>query len=209
MADYLTYRSAGQLVMNHNLENDVITARGRAYGIELQLRKPTGKLNGWISYSYSRTFLRQDRNQTALPVNGGDWYAAEYDRPNELKLVGNYRFTKRFSASLNLDYSTGRPTTVPAGRYYDVQQGRFLPFYTERNSYRLPDYFRMDASFNVEPSHHLTNKTHSWFSIGVYNLTGRKNVYSIYYEAQTFRIQGYKLSIFGAPIPFISYNIKF
>ena len=209
MADYLTYRSAGQLVMNHNLENDVITARGRAYGIELQLRKPTGKLNGWISYSYSRTFLRQNRNQTALPVNGGDWYAAEYDRPNELKLVGNYRFTKRFSASLNLDYSTGRPTTVPAGRYYDVQQGRFLPFYTERNSYRLPDYFRMDASFNVEPSHHLTNKTHSWFSIGVYNLTGRKNVYSIYYEAQTFRIQGYKLSIFGAPIPFISYNIKF
>ena len=209
MADYLTYRSAGQLVMNHELENDVLRARGRAYGVEVQLRKPTGKLNGWLSYSFSRTFLQQQDRQTAFPVNGGDWYAAEYDRPHELKLVGNYRFTRRFSLSLNADYSTGRPTTVPAGKYFDRQLGRYLPYYTKRNAYRLPDYFRMDASFNVEPSHHLTNKTHSWLSFGVYNMLGRKNVYSIYYVTESLGIQGYKLSIFGAPIPFLAYNIKF
>ncbi len=209
IADYLTYRSAGQLIMNHELENDVITAQGRAYGIELQLRKPYGKLNGWVSYSYSRTFLRQHDKAVALPVNDGKWYPAEYDRPHEVKFVGNYKFTRRLSISLNLDYSTGRPTTVPAGLYYDNQKNRMLPYYTERNGHRIPDYFRMDASFNIEPSHHQTNRTHSWFSIGVYNMLGRRNAYSVYYESTGMGIQGYKLSIFGAPIPYLSFNIKF
>lgn len=210
MRNYLTYRSAGQLIMNPNLEKDVLATRGRAYGIELQLRKPIGKLNGWISYSYSRTQLKQqDLDNAQSVINGGDWFSAEYDRPHELKFVGNYKFTQRFSLSVNADYSTGRPTTIPVGQYYDSQQNRLIPFYSDRNSYRLPDYFRMDASFNIEPSHHLTLLTHSWFSIGVYNLLGRRNAYSVYYQAQKGGIQGYKLSIFGAPIPFVSYNIKF
>jgi hypothetical protein len=209
MADYLTYRSAGQLVMNHHIEEDVISAQGRAYGIEVQLRKPTGKLNGWVSYSFSRTFLRQHDKDVALPVNNGEWYPADYDRPHEFKFVGNYRFTRRFSVSLNIDYSTGRPTTIPAGQYFDYSKQQFLPYYTKRNGHRIPDYFRMDGSFSIEPTHHLTKKTHSWFSIGVYNMLGRKNPYSIYYESNGMNIQGYKLSIFGAPIPYISYNIKF
>ena len=209
IANYLTYRSAGRLIMNHELENDVIAAQGRAYGIELQLRKPFGKLNGWVSYSYSRTYLRQHDKNVALLVNDGEWYPAEYDRPHEVKFVGNYKFTRRLSISLNLDYSTGRPTTVPAGSYYDHYQNRWLPYYSKRNGHRIPDYFRMDASFNIEPSHHLTNLTHSWFSIGVYNMLSRRNAYSVYYEPTGGRIQGYKLSIFGAPIPYISYNIKF
>lgn len=210
MNNYLTYRSAGQLIMNPSLEEDVLATHGRAYGIELQLRKPIGKLNGWISYSYSRTQLKQQDVANAQSViNGGDWFSAEYDRPHELKFVGNYKFTQRFSLSLNADYSTGRPTTIPVGQYFDTQQNRLIPFYSDRNSYRLPDYFRMDASFNIEPTHHLTVLTHSWFSIGVYNLLGRRNAYSVYYQAQKGGIQGYKLSIFGAPIPFVSYNIKF
>lgn len=210
MSNYLTYRSAGQLVMNPNLEDDVIATRGRAYGIELQLRKPIGKLNGWISYSYSRTKLKQqDLSGDKGIINGGDWFAAEYDRPHELKFVGNYKFTERYSLSLNADYSTGRPTTIPVGQYYDEGQDRLIPFYSDRNGHRLPDYFRMDASFNIEPSHHLTNLTHSWFSLGVYNVLGRRNAYSVYYLADKTGIQGYQLSIFGAPIPFVSYNIKF
>lgn len=210
MNNYLTYRSAGQLVMNPELEKDVIATRGRAYGIELQLRKPIGKLNGWISYSYSRTQLQQqDLHGAQALINDGDWFPAEYDRPHEIKFVGNYKITQRYSFSLNAEYSTGRPTTIPIGQYYDEQQKRVLPFYSERNGYRLPDYFRSDLSFNIEPSHHLTLLTHSWFSIGVYNLTGRRNAYSVYYQADRGEIKGYKLSIFGAPIPFVSYNIKF
>ena len=209
MNNYLTYRSAGRLLMNPDLENDVLGVRGRAYGVELQLKKDVGMLTGWVSYSYSRTELQQDDAPAALAINGGSWFPAEYDRPHELKLVGNYKFTHRYSLSMNLDYSTGRPTTIPAGQYYNQQQNRFLPFYTERNGYRLPDYFRVDASFNIEPSHHLTALFHSWFSIGCYNVLARKNAYSVYYLAQFGNIQGYKLSIFGAPIPFVSYNIKF
>ena len=209
MKDYLDYRSGAKLLMNHHLETDVINTEGYAYGVELEVKKPKGKLNGWASYTYSRTFLRQNDKRIVRPINGGDWYPTEYDKPHDFKFVGNYKFTRRYSLSLNMDYSTGRPTTIPAGQYFDEKLGTTQVYYTDRNSYRVPDYFRMDLSFNVEASHHLTLATHSSISFGVYNLTGRKNVYSIYYVVEDKRIQGYKMSIFGAPIPFVTYNIKF
>jgi len=209
MKDYLDYRSGAKLLMNHHLETDIINTEGYAYGIELEAKKPKGKLNGWISYTYSRTFLRQKDKRIHAPINGGDWYPTDYDKPHDFKFVGNYKFTRRYSLSLNLDYSTGRPTTIPAGQYFDHKLGIPQVYYTERNGYRVPDYFRMDLSFNVEANHHLTLATHSSISFGVYNLTGRKNVYSIYYVVEDKKIQGYKMSIFGAPIPFVTYNIKF
>lgn len=209
MKDYLDYRSGAKLLMNSHLETDVINTEGYAYGVELEVKKPKGKLNGWINYTYSRTFLRQNDNRIARPINNGDWYPTEYDKPHDFKFVGNYKFTRRYSLSLNMDYSTGRPTTVPAGQYYNQKLGTTQVFYTDRNCYRVPDYFRMDLSFNVEASHHLTLDTHSSISFGFYNLTGRKNVYSIYYVVENKKIQGYKMSIFGAPIPFVTYNIKF
>ena len=209
LKDYLDYRSGAKLLMNHHLETDVISTEGYAYGVELQVKKPEGKLNGWASYTYSRTFLRQNDDRIARPINNGDWYPTEYDKPHDFKFVGNYKFTRRYSLSLNTEYSTGRPTTIPAGQYYDQKLGTTQVYYTDRNSYRIPDYFRMDLSFNVEPSHHLTLLTHSSISFGVYNLTGRKNVYSIYHVVENNKIQGYKMSIFGSPIPFVTYNIKF
>lgn len=209
MNHYLTYKNSGSILMNHHLANDVVPTEGHAYGIEFQVKKPTGRLNGWVSYSYSRTYLRQNDKNVAYPINGGDWFPTEYDRPHEFKFVGNYKITQRYSFSCNADYSSGRPTTVPAGQYYDYNLQKSQPYYTTRNGYRIPDYFRMDASFNIEPSHHLTNLTHSSFSIGCYNMLGRKNIYSIYYIVENGQVQGYKLSIFGAPIPFVSYNIKF
>lgn len=207
MRDVLTYRSGAVLVMNPALEDDVVAAEGRAGGIELQARKHTGDLTGWISYCYSRTLLRQCIEQDAS--GSGDWYPADYDRPHQVKFVGNYKFTRRYSLSLNADYSTGRPVTIPAGKFYSQSQGRPLPYYTRRNGYRLPDYFRLDASFNIEPGHHLTQRTHGWLSLGVYNLTGRRNAYSVWYQADQYGIQGYQLSVFGCPIPFITYNIRF
>ena len=209
MKDYLDYRNGAQLLMNHTLERDVVNTEGYAYGVELQAKKLEGKLNGWVSYTYSRTFLRQNDPRILRPVNNGDWYPTEYDKPHDFKFVGNYKFTQRYSMSLNVDYSTGRPTSIPAGQYYDKQLNAMQLYFTDRNGFRIPDYFRMDLSFNVEPSHHLTLLTHSSISFGVYNLTGRKNVYSIYYVSEGTRLQGYRMSIFGAPIPFVTYNIKF
>jgi hypothetical protein len=209
MQDYLDYRSNARILMNHHIETDVVNAEGKAYGVELMVKKLNGKLNGWVSYTYSRTFLRQHDKRVANPVNRGKWYPTDYDKPHDFKLVGNYKLTQRFSFSMNADYSTGRPITVPAGRYYDASLNAFQVYYTGRNAYRIPDYFRMDASFNIEPSHKLTLLTHHSISIGVYNLTGRRNVYSVYYVSEQGNIKGYQLSIFGTPIPFLTYNVKF
>ncbi|MDR2231750.1 MAG: TonB-dependent receptor [Tannerella sp.] len=207
MTDFLDYRSGALLSMNHTIETDVINTKGRAYGVELMVRKTQGKLNGWFSYSYSRAELRQDDKRVEQPVNLGNWYPAGYDKPHDLKVAANYKFTQRYSISLNGEYSTGRPITLPTSKY-EYAGGEFI-YYSERNQHRIPDFFRMDFSINIEPSHHLTLLTHSSISIGVYNITGRKNVYSVYYTAKDGVINGYQMAIFGAPIPYIAYNIKF
>ena len=208
--NYLDYRSGAQLLMNDHLETEVLPTEGRAYGVEFMLKRPKGKLNGWISYTYSRTELRQSDPRIDSPVNSGSWYPAEYDKPHDFKLVGNYQFTQRYSTSLNVDYSTGRPQTMPVSQYYDQTIGATTFFYSERNGVRIPDYFRVDLAFNIKPTHRLTAKTHTFFTIGVYNLLGRKNVYSIYFQNEGNEgVKGYKMSIFGAPIPYASFNIKF
>ena len=207
MKDYLDYRSGAQLIMNHHIETDVVSTQGRAYGVELMVKKTQGKLNGWLSYAYSKTELRQNDTRDDQPVNNGSWYPADFDKPHEFKMAGNYKFTQRYSMSLNCDYSTGRPITLPTSKY-SYAGGEFAD-YSERNLYRIPDFFRLDLAFNIEPSHKLTLLTHSSISFGVYNLTGRKNAYSVYYKAEDGVLKGYKMSIFGAPIPYVSYNIKF
>ena len=209
MYDYLDYRGGAKLLMNHTLERDVLNTNGHAYGVEFSLKKEIGKLNGWLNYSYSRTFLRQSDKIIPNPVNGGNWYPTDLDKPHDFKLAANYKFTQRYSCSLNMDYSTGRPITVPAGKYYNSSLNIVQVYYTDRNTFRIPDYFRLDLSFNIEPSHKLTLLTHSSISFGVYNLTGRQNAYSVYYVAEKGMLRGYKLSVFGVQIPFITYNIRF
>ena len=143
-------------------------------------------------------------------MNKGKWYPAEYDKPHDIKLVGNYQFTQRYSTSLNVDYSTGRPQTMPVSQYNSNTIGATSFVFTERNGVRIPDYFRVDLSFNIKPTHRLTAKTHTFFTIGVYNLLGRKNVYSIYFQNEGKEgMKGYRMSIFGAPIPYASFNVKF
>ena len=207
--DYLNYRSSAILLMNHHLETDVISTKGKAYGIELQAKKPVGKVNGWVNYTYSRSLLRHDDKRVAMPLNNGEWYPAEYDRPHEVKAVLNLKFTERYSFSSNFNYATGRPTTVPAGKYYDAYHQKYMPYYTDRNKYRIPDYMRLDLAFNIEPTHRLTSFLHTSFSIGVYNVLARKNAYNIYYVTEDQKIQGYKLSVFGTAIPYVSLNIRF
>ena len=207
MNDYLDYRSGAKLLMNHHIETDVVNTQGQAYGIELMVRRTTGKLNGWGSYSYSRTLLRQHDPRITAPINNGNWYPADYDKPHDVKLVGNYKFTQRYSMSVNCDYSTGRPVSLPVSKHY-YSGGEFV-YFSGRNQYRIPDFFRLDLALNIEPTHHLTALTHSSFSLGVYNVTGRKNVHSVYYATVDGKLKGFQLAIFGIPIPYISYNIRF
>ncbi|MGH2565461.1 MAG: TonB-dependent receptor, partial [Ginsengibacter sp.] len=104
-------------------------------------------------------------------------------------------------------YSTGRPITLPTAVFDYEGSERLL--YSDRNAYRIPDYFRTDFSVNMEGDHKLKQLTHNSWTFGVYNWIGRKNAYSVYYISQNGIVKGYKLSIFGSAIPFITYNIRF
>jgi len=207
MNDFLDYKSGAVLVMNPQIETALLEDKGKAYGVELMVKKLTGKLNGWVSYTYSRTLLQQNNPAEGQLINNGNWFPADYDKPNDATVVGNYRFTHRFSISLNATYSTGRPITLPIGVYQYA--GSLRALYSDRNAYRIPDYFRTDFAMNIDGNHKVHQKTHNSWSIGVYNLTGRKNPYSVYYVSQDGVINGYKLSIFGSAIPYANFNIRF
>ena len=193
--------------MNHHIETDVFNTKGKSYGAEFMIKKLTGKLNGWISYTYSRTQLKQDDPLAGQTINNGNYYPADFDKPHNVNFIGNYRFSHRFSISLDAVYSTGRPITLPVAVYYLAGAERV--FYSQRNQYRVPDYFRTDLSLNIEGNHKVKKFKHSSWTVGVYNLTGRKNPYSIYFTEQNGVVQGYKLSIFGTAIPFVTYNFRF
>ena len=205
--DYLDYKSGAVLVLNHHIETDVINTKGKAYGVELLIKKLTGKLNGWLSYTWSRTLLKMDDPAAGEIINGGRYYPANSDRPQDITFISNYRVNHRFSFSLNATYSTGRPITLPIGRFFYDNSERTL--YADRNANRIPDYFRTDFSMNLDGNHKIHQKTHNSWTAGVYNLTGRKNPYSVYFISENGVVNGYKLSIFGNPIPFINFNIKF
>ncbi len=206
--NYLDYKSGAVLVMNDHLADDLVTTTGRAYGVELMLRKQTGRLTGWVSYTWSRAFLKEMEDRGVETINGGDWYNAPFDKPHDFKLVGNYKFTHRYSLSVNVDYSTGRPVTVPVGQYYYGDALRLL--FSERNAHRIPDYFRLDLALNIEPGHYLKALTHMSATIGCYNVTGRKNPYSVFYTTNGGKVvQGYMVSVFATQVPYLSLNLKF
>ena len=207
MNNYLDYKSGANLVLNHHLETDVIATKGKAYGVEFLVKKLTGKINGWVSYAWSRVLLKQDNPAVGELINKGNFYPANYDKPHDVTLIGNYRVNHRFSLSFNATYSTGRPITLPVGVFYFAGSTRTL--YAGRNEYRIPDYFRTDFSMNIDGNHKVHQITHNSWTIGVYNLTGRKNPYSVYYVSENGVINGYKLSIFGSAIPFVNFNIRF
>ncbi|MDB5154901.1 MAG: TonB-dependent receptor, partial [Mucilaginibacter sp.] len=207
IADYLDYKSGATLILNHHIEQDVVSTQGKAYGAEFLIKKTEGELNGWISYTYSRTFLRQNDPNAGELINGGKYYPANYDKPHNFNFTGNYRFSKRFSVSLDVLYSTGRPITYPITEYY--LEGAVRVLYSDRNIFRIPDYFRTDFSMNIDGNHKVHQRFHNSWTIGVYNLTGRANAYSTFFTEQGGAINGYKLSIFASPIPFINYNIRF
>lgn len=205
--NFLDYKSGAQIVMNKQIERDVLTTKGKAYGAEFMIKKVSGKLNGWMSYAYSRIFLKMDDPIAGQIINKGNPYPANFDKPHAVNIVGNYKFTHRYALSLNVQYSTGRPITLPIAIFDLGGSQRVL--YSERNQYRVPDYFRTDLSFNIEGNHKVKQKTHNSWSLGVYNLTARRNPYSVYFVEENGKIKGYKLSVIGTAIPYVTFNIRF
>jgi len=203
----LDFKGGTNLVMAENIEKDLVNVQGKAYGLELSVRKDEGRVRWSLGYTYARIFLKSIGRFSDEIINKGEWFPANFDKPNDLVATFNFLFSRRFSFSANYTYSTGRPITYPVATYYmgDI----LLVHYSDRNKYRIPDYMRLDLSVKLSGnlrSHKIANP-HWIFS--VYNLLGRQNVYSIYFKNENRMVNGYKLSIFGQAIPSLSFNFDF
>lgn len=207
MKNFLDYKGGAELIQNHHIETDVLNAKGKAYGAEFMIKRTSGKLNGWFSYTYSRSLLQTKGSSSVETINRGSVYPSNYDKPHAINLIANYKFSRRYSMSANVVYSTGRPITLPVGKYTANGVDRLI--YSDRNQYRIPDYFRTDLSINMEGNHKIKKLAHSYWSLSAYNLTSRRNAYSVFFKSENGVINGYKLSIFGTIIPTLSYNFKF
>lgn len=207
MPHTIDYKDGAVLLLNHQIQTDVLDSQGKAYGIELMVRKKAGKFNGWTSYTYSRSFLKTRGRVADDAVNNGKYYPSNSDKPHAFNFIGNYKFSRRINFSLNVIYSTGRPITLPIVKYQT--DGVVRVYYSDRNAYRIPDYFRTDISLNLEGNHKIKKLAHSSWTFAVYNLTGRENAYSVFFKNVDGHIQGYKFSVFARPIPTITYNFRF
>ncbi|MGK7391955.1 MAG: TonB-dependent receptor [Candidatus Cyclobacteriaceae bacterium M2_1C_046] len=198
------YREGADIFLNKELEGDLLQGDGKAYGLELFMKKNAGYLTGWVSYTYSRSLRQFSNINPILEVNEGAYYPSNFDQPHNLSLILNYKFAARLVFSANFSYSTGRPVTVPVSKFsYD----RVLSVlnYSERNEYRIPDYHRLDLSLTLKPSLRKKKFEGEWV-LSVFNVYGRKNAYSVFFNQDGF---AYQLSILGTVFPSLSYNFKF
>jgi hypothetical protein len=193
--------------LNEVVETEILQGDGQAYGIEFLLRKNKGRLNGWLGYSYSRSFIKLDSEFEEETVNNGNFFPTNFDKPHNLNLIANFKLTKRYSFSGNFSYQTGRPVTYPVGSFVFNNSERVL--FSERNKFRIPDYFRLDLGFNVEGNHKLKKIGHSFWNVSVYNVLGRNNPFSVFFVTENGELKAYQNSIFAIPIPTITYNIIF
>lgn len=200
------YKDGAEFIVNKIPETDIIQGNLDAYGVEVMLKKASGKLNGWFNYTWSRAIVNVDNPITGENNNFGHSYPANWDKPHAFNLVANYKISRRLSFSGTIVYSTGRPVTYPTAVYY-LDDNKVLQ-YSLRNEYRLPDYFRIDISLTLEGNLLARKLAHGSFTFSVYNLTGRDNAYSVYFRSEDKIINAYKLSIFGVPIFSITYNFK-
>lgn len=201
MQGQIEYSSGTDLRGNRNVEADLLFGDGRAYGIELFLKKRFGKINGWIGYTLSRTERKFN------DINNGQWFFAKQDRTHDLSLVGIYKASERWTFSSTFVYNTGNAVTFPAGKYQ--LNGNTLFYYSERNADRMPDYHRLDFSATLEGK--PGKKLQSSWSFGVYNLYNRKNAYSINFRddpKDVNKTQAVRTTLFGM-IPSVTWNFKF
>ena len=200
------YKNGADLVQNQYIERDILSGNGRNYGFEFMIKKNTGKLTGWLNYFYSKSEFRFKGNTDEETINQGNYYPSNYDKPHNINIVANYRNLRRVSISANFVYSTGRPYT--GATYLYSLDNHDIVNYSERNQLRVPDYFRLDLSLNIDGNLFRKKIAHSFWTVTVYNLTGRKNAYSVFTQVKDGSIKTYMVSIYSVPVFSISYNFK-
>jgi hypothetical protein len=207
MKDIKDFIRGSDYKFNAHPETELVNALGRAYGAEFMVKKGTGRINGWISYTYSRVFIKSASDIVEKNINNGEFYPANSDKPHNLSAVINLKPSRRLEISNIINYSTGVPVTLPAAKmqFNDA----YSIVYSDRNEFRMPNYFRWDLSLTYKGSLKKNKLVDQSWTFSVYNLTGRMNPHSIYFVQKDNNIKGYKLSIVGQPIPTITYKFKF
>jgi hypothetical protein len=213
-ANQIEYIDGADLFINEFIEADLLSGLGRAYGMELSLKKNSGRFTGWVGYTLGRTEMKVEG------INRDNWYPTRFDQKHNLSLTGSYQANERWSFSANFSYITGTPTTFPTSRF--EMQGYVVPHnaYESRNNIRIDDYHRLDLSVRLDGKkvrRGNERKNQSYWVFGVYNVYARKNPFSIYFSqandrsvpGQPIATKGTSMSIIGSMIPSISYNFKF
>lgn len=205
-SNVVEYRDGADFLASPYVETTVLQGKQNAYGAEFMLSKNRGRVTGWLSYTYSRSLVTVDGEHDWGDINQGKEYPSNFDKPHVVNTFFNLEISRRFSLSANMAYNTGRPVTLPQGVYYIDEQ----PFvdYSGRNEYRIPDYFRLDASVKIEGNLKQKKAMHSYWTVGVYNVTGRSNANSVFFLSEEGKLHGYKYSVIGVPIFTISWNWK-
>ncbi len=203
MENQIDFRDHAVLILNPRLESEIRTGKAWSYGLELMINKSKGDFTGWLSYTWSKT-------RRKIPaINNGKPYPAPHDRPHDISIVLSYDISDRLNIAANWVYNTGRPVTLPTGRF--EYGGMILPVYSDRNAERLPDYHRLDLSATI---YTRTRPDRNWqgkWNISVYNAYHRKNVFSYYFrqhDDNPYETQAYKIYMFGI-VPAISYSFSF
>lgn len=212
------YKDLVQLLVNNHLETDLLSGRGRSYGAELSIKKTKGMWTGWLSYTYSRAEIRVDGNGRNEQINRGEWFASNYDKPHNITVVLKKQLGEKSAFNANFTYSTGRPTSAITS-FYEIGTAT-IPQFSDRNQFRIPDYFRIDLSFTIAENvwKHRVGKDLSKrrykdsLTISVYNLLARRNAYSVFFRIPDeffLTPKPHKLSVLGQAFPALTYNFKF
>jgi hypothetical protein len=201
MKNQVDYKNGADINTAPDVESELLYGKGQAYGLELYLKKKTGRFTGWISYTLSRTEKQIDG------INNNKWYAAKQDRTHDVSIVGIYQLNPKWSVSGTWVYYTGNAVTFPSGKY-TIDDNNIL-LYTERNGYRMPAYHRMDLSATYESQR--TGRFQSSWNFSLYNAYGRQNAYQITFQddpKDKTKTQAKQTSLFRW-IPSVTYNFKF
>lgn len=203
----ILYKNGADLDFNENIETELLFSKGRAYGLEIYLRKKTGLLKGWVSYSLSRA-------ESQIPENNTKQFILQnHDKTHDFSTSWSMQLSRRWSASANFIFNTGIPVTLPTDKY--VFEGNLVPHFEVRNNARLPNYHRLDLSVKWEGKAYKKGKprkNNDYWILTIYNVYARRNAYSYFYRESPVDpgiAQIVKYSIFGTIIPAITYNFKF
>jgi hypothetical protein len=201
LQNQIDYRNGADMFTSKPIETQLLYGKGRAYGLELLLKKKTGKLTGWIGYTLSKTERQVDG------INNNKWYNARQDKTHDIAVVGIYQLNQKWTLSANWVFSTGNAVTFPNGKYKMLGHSYF--YYSERNADRMPDYHRLDLGATKLLKQ--TKKFSSELTFSLYNAYGRANAYRITFRDDKYdpnKTEAVKLTLFRF-IPSISYNFKF